>query len=124
EKTRNSAQEIVELSESIRGVTHEAVLRMDSTAEVVRMGSALAEKAGASITDINDGALLVLNGVGDINISIQEQSLASREIAASVEKVAQMSETNTEAVKEVATVATSLGKLSGALEASVGSFRI
>ena len=124
EKTRNSAQEIVRLSESISAVTLEAAGRMERMVEVVTAGSALTEKAGISISDINDGAQQVLNGVSDIEHSIHEQSLAGREIAVGVEKVAQMSEKNSDSVKEVASVAAVLGQLSGALEESVGSFRI
>ncbi len=123
-KTRNSAQEIIDLSESIRGVTRKASESMELVVDVVRSGSTLAGKAGDSMRDINDGAVEVLNGVSDIERSIQEQSLASREIAVSVERVAQVSETNRESVREVTGVAANLGQLSTALEESVGSFRI
>jgi methyl-accepting chemotaxis protein/aerotaxis receptor len=124
EKTGQSTQEIAGMVEEIRGSTTHAIAEMVATVEMVKAGSAMAEKAGSSIQEINDGVSQVLNGVEDISSSIQEQSVASREIAVNVEKVAQMSDKNSEAVKEVFGTVENLETLSGALEQSVGHFRI
>ena len=124
EKTGRSTQEIAGMVEEIRGSTSHAITEMESTVEMVKAGSAMAEKAGRSILEINDGVSRVLNGIDDISHSIKEQSLASREIAINVEKVAQMSEENSHSVKEVFGTVENLETLSNTLEQSVKHFQI
>jgi methyl-accepting chemotaxis protein len=84
----------------------------------------MAEKAGRSIVEINDGVSRALSGVEDISSSIKEQSLASREIAVNVEKVANMSDQNSEAVRKVFGTVENLEALSSTLEQSVRHFQI
>lgn len=124
EKTSKSTQEISAMTESITGSTNEAVAEMEAAVEMVKAGSVLAGQAGAAIVEINDGALQVLHGVEDISNSIQEQSLAGREIAVNVEKVAQMSEENSASVREVSATVEKLEHLSQSLEESVKHFRV
>ena len=124
EKTRKSTQEIASMTDEIRESTSLAVTEVESTVEKVKSGSALAEKAGDAIVEINDGALKVLNGVEDISSSIKEQSQTSREIAVNVEKVAQMSEKTSSAVDEVAATVKRLEQLSSTLEESIHHFKV
>ncbi|MEW6563189.1 MAG: PAS domain-containing methyl-accepting chemotaxis protein [Pseudomonadota bacterium] len=124
EKTGKSAHEISEMVEEIRNGTFAAVNEMHATVEAVTNGSSLAANAGVSIVEINDGATQVLHGVEDISSSISEQSQSSRNIAANVERVAQMSEANSTAVQEVTVVADKLEQLSQTLEQSVRHFKI
>ncbi len=124
EKTSKSTQEISAMTELITGSTNEAVAEMEAAVEMVKGGSVLAGQAGEAIVEINDGALRVLNGVEDISNSIQEQSMAGREIAVNVEKVAQMSEENSASVREVSSTVEKLEQLSQSLEESVKHFRV
>jgi methyl-accepting chemotaxis protein/aerotaxis receptor len=124
EKTGRSTQEIAEMIEAIRASTSNAIAEMVATVEMVKASSVMAEKAGNSIVEINDGVSRALNGVEDISSSIKEQSLASREIAVNVEKVAQMSEENSESVKEVFGTVENLESLSSSLGQSVRHFQI
>jgi len=124
EKTGRSTQEIAGMIEEIRSSTSHAIAEMEATVEMVEAGSVMAEKAGNSIIEINDGVSRVLKGVEDISSSIQEQSVASREIAVNVEKVAQMSGENSGAVREVFGTVENLETLSIALEQSVRHFRV
>jgi methyl-accepting chemotaxis protein len=124
EKTGRSTQEIVDMVEAIRGSTTHAIAEMVATVEMVKAGTIMAEKAGNSIVEINNGVSRALGGVEDISSAIREQSVASREIAVNVEKVSNMSDVNSEAVKEVFGTVENLEKLSSALEQSVKHFRI
>jgi len=124
EKTSKSTQEISAMTELITGSTNEAVAEMEAAVEMVKGGSVLAGQAGEAIVEINEGALRVLNGVEDISNSIQEQSMAGREIAVNVEKVAQMSEENSASVREVSSTVEKLEQLSQSLEESVKHFRV
>lgn len=124
EKTSKSTQEISAMTETITSSTNDAVAEMEAAVEMVKSGSLLAQEAGAAIVKINDGALHVLNGVEDISRSIEEQSIAGRDIATNVEKVAQMSEENSASVKEISSTVEKLEQLSQSLEESVKHFRI
>jgi aerotaxis receptor len=124
EKTRQSTQQIAQMTEEINSSTNHAVTEVSAAVEMVKSGSQLAEKAGGAIIEINHGALKVLNGVNDIAASMKEQSLASRNIAVNVEKVAQMSEQAGMTVREVSESVRQLKALSQSLETSVGHFRI
>jgi len=124
EKTGRSTQEIVDMVEAIRGSTAHAIAEMVATVEMVKVGTIMAEKAGNSIVEINNGVSKALGGVEDISAAISEQSAASREIAVNVEKVSNMSDVNSEAVQEVFGTVENLEKLSTALEQSVKHFRI
>jgi len=124
EKTGRSTQEIAGMVEKIRGSTSQAIAEMVATVEMVKAGSVMAEKAGRSIVEINDGVSRALSGVEDISSSIKEQSLASREIAVNVEKVANMSDQNSEAVRKVFGTVENLEALSSTLEQSVRHFQI
>ncbi len=124
EKTRKSTQNIATMTEEIRESARLAVTDADCTVDKVKSGSALAEKAGEAIVEINDGALNVLNGVEDISSSIREQSQASRDIAVNVEKVAQMSERTIVAVSEIADTVKKLEQLADALKDVVDHFHI
>ncbi len=124
EKTGRSTQEIAGMIEAIRASTSNAIAEMVATVEMVKASAVMAEKAGSSIVQINDGVSRALNGVEDISTSIHEQSLASREIAINVEKVAQMSEENSGSVREVFGTVEDLEMFSSALEQSVKHFQI
>jgi PAS domain S-box-containing protein len=124
EKTGRSTQEIAVMVDKIRGSTSHAMEEMVATVEMVKEGSVMAEKAGSSIVQINDGVSRALKGVEDISSSIRAQSVASREISDNVEKVASMSEMNRDAVRDVFSTVESLETLSNALEQSVRHFRI
>lgn len=124
EKTARSTQEIAGMVDEIRGSTSGAISEMVDTVEMVKAGSVLAEHAGCAIVEINDGVSRVLSGVDDISSSISEQSVASREIAVNVERVARMSGENSEAIRDVFGTVENLETLSGALDQSVRHFRI
>jgi PAS domain S-box-containing protein len=124
EKTSKSTQEISAMTETITGSTNEAVAEMEAAVEMVKAGSVLAGQAGTAIIEINGGASRVLSGVEDISNSIQEQSLAGRDIASNVEKVARMSESNSASVREISSTVAKLEHLSQSLEESVKHFRV
>jgi len=124
ENTGRSTQEIAEMVEQIRESTSAAIAEMVSTVKMVKAGAGMAEKAGESIVEINNGVSRVLSGVEDISLSIQEQSLASRNIADNVEKVANMSDKNSVSIQNVFGTVESLRALSSVLEQSIKHFKI
>jgi methyl-accepting chemotaxis protein/aerotaxis receptor len=124
DKTGRSTQEIAGMIEAIRASTSNAIAEMVATVEIVKLSSEMAEKAGSSIVEINEGVSQVLNGVEDISATIKEQSQASRDIAFNVEKVSQMSAENSDSVNAAAKTVTDLEELFRTLEESVKHIKI
>jgi methyl-accepting chemotaxis protein len=124
EKTAGSTNEIASMIEAIARGTTEAVGTMERGVAKVGDGVALAREAGESITRIEDGSSRLLLAVNEISGALKEQSQASNDIARHVERIAQMTEENSIAVKETAHASHSLEQLAGSLQTSVGRFRL
>ena len=124
EKTAGSTSEIAGMIDAIAAGTQEAVGTMERGVTKVGAGVALAREAGESINRIEAGSGRVLEAVNDISGALREQSQASNDIAKHVERIAQMSEENSIAVKETANASHSLESLAGALQRSISRFRV
>lgn len=124
EKTSHSTQEITVTIGGINAGTMDAIRMIEAAVEKVKHGEALAGAAGEAILEIGSGAEKVKTGVDDISNSIREQSIASREVAANVEKIAQMSEENSHSIAQVDETARMLKALSVSLEDMVRNFRM
>jgi len=90
----------------------------------VEDGAGLAQKASASMRGISEGAQRVVASVTDISNALKEQGVASNDIAANVEKIAQMSEENSAATREAADTAHRLEQLAAGTRAAVSAFRV
>ena len=124
EKTGRSTEEIAGIVNSIRKSARHAISEIVSTVKMVEAGSLMAGKAGAAISEISQGVVKVLEGVGDISSSIQEQSQASHNIAINVEKVADLSDKNSQDVKDVFVQVTTLSTFSKELGVSIEHFKL
>jgi methyl-accepting chemotaxis protein len=65
-----------------------------------------------------------VSAVNEISNALKEQSVASNDIAANVEKIAQMSEENSAATREAADTAHQLEALAAGTRAAVSEFRV
>ncbi|MDE2622265.1 MAG: PAS domain S-box protein [Betaproteobacteria bacterium] len=124
EETARSTVTIEKVVTGIRSGTAEAVHKIDGAMQRARHGEALALSAGAAIAQIENGAGQALTRVADISAAIQQQSTASRDIAAHVEKMAQMAEENSLTLSEVDQAARTLARLSGELKEFTDTFVI
>ncbi len=124
ERTTKATEEITQMIVSIQNSAQAAVASMSEAVEQVGGGVALAEQAGEAINQIKDGSGQVIAVVDDISTALAAQSDASNDIAAHVERVAQMSEENSAAAKETASAATHLEQLANAMRTAVSRFRI
>ncbi|WP_230971453.1 methyl-accepting chemotaxis protein [Nitrogeniibacter aestuarii] len=124
ERTANSTREITDTIEKIQHGTHRAVEDMRSGVTKVDEGVKLTQAAGASVSTIRQGADQVANSVADITSILVEQSGATRDIAASIERVASSAEQSRTMVVETARSARSLADMSRTLEEMVSGFRI
>jgi methyl-accepting chemotaxis protein len=123
ERTSQSTRVIAEIVGKIQGGTKNAVSSMETGVSQVNQGVELAGQAGEAISQISSGAQKVSHAASDISAAIQEQSVASTDIAKNVERVAQMSDENHAAIQEVASAAHNLENLAEELESAVRKFK-
>ncbi|MBL8395979.1 MAG: methyl-accepting chemotaxis protein [Candidatus Accumulibacter sp.] len=124
ERTAHSTQEISEMIAAIQNGTRDAVASMNLGVSRVAEGVILATRAGESIGGIGSNAAQVVEKVAGISKALQDQSVASIEIARNVDRVARMAEENSAAVAANATTAVQLERLSEGLETEVRRFRL
>ena len=124
ERTAVSTKEISGMISKIQDGTKQAAQEMDVSVKRVSDGVGLARKAGSSVSSISEAALHAAHAVDDITSAIHEQSLAARDIAERIEKIAQGTEENTIASARTAASAQQMAELSKQLDELAGRFRI
>ncbi|ENO84385.1 methyl-accepting chemotaxis protein [Thauera linaloolentis] len=124
ERTSLATQEIANMVQAIQQGTTRAVDTMQQGVQRVRGGVALSNRAGESMAQINTGAQQVLDAVREISVALNEQSLASNEIAQNVERIAAMAGDNSVAALQTTTTAEVLENLAVTLRQQVGRFQV
>jgi methyl-accepting chemotaxis protein len=124
EKTSGSTTEIAAMVQAIAEGTQDAVTSMEEGVVQVEEGVALAREAGRSIVGIEGGSERLLAAVSDISDALKEQSQASNEIARHVERIAQMTEENSLAIRQTTSASQSLEELARSLQRDVSQFRV
>ncbi|UXY15767.1 methyl-accepting chemotaxis protein [Chitiniphilus purpureus] len=123
ERTTNATREIGEKINAVTGGARDAVAGMGNVVTLVDSGVEQARGVHERIEAIRESVQQMSSLVGDINMSMKEQSTASNEIAQNVEQVARMTEQNASASTSAADAARRLVKLADELRESVGRFR-
>ncbi|WP_420800872.1 methyl-accepting chemotaxis protein [Pseudomonas cavernae] len=123
-RTTTSAREISVTIADIQQSTQRAVGSMQAGVQRVEQGAALSTHAGESIQSIRDGSQRVMEVFSGISLMLKEQAQASNDVAENVERIAAMTETNTQSVRQVAEAARELEIMADSLKRLVASFRI
>ncbi|MDP2785312.1 MAG: methyl-accepting chemotaxis protein [Sulfurimicrobium sp.] len=124
ERTTKATEEIATMVNAIQGSARSAVTTMENAVERVGSGASLAQQAGDAINQIKSGADQVIQVVNDITSALAEQTVASNDIAAHVEQVAQMTEENSAAASSAASAAANVEQLAGEMRRVVSRFKI
>ena len=124
ESTTKATEEISRMIEAVQHSAKAAVDAMSASVAEVSNGVSLANQAGETIIQIKDGAGHVVNVVNDISASLAEQCTANNSLAIQVEKIAQMTDENSQATAETATEAIRLMELAGDMQKTLGRFKI
>ena len=124
QRTGNSTQEITEMVKRIQSGTREAVGQMEVGVQQVKGGVTLAQQAGEAIVNIRQSSGDVVRMVDQISLALREQTAASQDVARNVERIAQMSQQNSQAVEQTAETAGALQRLAQGLYGQVGVFRV
>jgi methyl-accepting chemotaxis protein len=124
EKSAQSASEIDQVTNSlnkksgdVEATVQQGLRSLQATQQQVGQVSEILTGAGAAVEKAS-------HGVNDIASSINEQSMASAEIARNVEKIAQMSEENHAAVNSNTDEIVKLERLARELSGAVGRFKV
>jgi methyl-accepting chemotaxis protein len=123
ERTSNSTQEIGAMVDAISNKVDEAVRRMAESMAQVNQSVGQAEKAHAVIARVRQNTESMVTEVREIDLALQEQRVASDNIARSIEQIARMTESNNHSVAGMADDARSLEQLSASLESMVLAFK-
>ncbi|MFZ3154209.1 MAG: methyl-accepting chemotaxis protein [Pseudomonas sp.] len=124
QRTSNSTQEIADMVQKIQHGTRHAVENMEVGVNLVKNGVEQANQAGEAIVQIRQGSARVISVVDQISIALREQTEASQDVARNVERIALMSQQNSQAVEETSLTAHSLNHLAKNLEQQVGQFHL
>lgn len=124
ERTTGSVQEINNMIGSIEQGTQAAVVSMRQSSAVVCEVVGLSGQSSMSIRDTCHATAQIVESINDIAAALDEQRLASTELATNVEAIAQMSEQNMAAVSAVTNASQGLATASEKLRTSVDFFRL
>lgn len=94
ERTAQSTVEISEMVTKIQQQTDAAAQEMQAGVSKVEEGVHKAQQAGQSVAEIEQGTLKVVDATQDIQQVLQEQSLAAREVAETIEHIAGLADSN------------------------------
>ncbi|MCQ9392791.1 methyl-accepting chemotaxis protein [Pseudomonas viridiflava] len=124
QNTGKSTKEIAGMIEKIQAGVRETVESMRNGVLEVNSGVEMAGNAGQAIIEIRDSSSKVLHVVDQISFALREQTVASQDVARSVERSAQMAEQNNMSVQELLKTSGGLKNLATSLQQEVGRFRL
>lgn len=124
ERTSKATTEISSMIAAIQNDIGTAVTSMQSGSEQVGQGVKFASQAATALLSINEAAKETLSKISDIVSAMQEQSMASNEIAQNIEKIAGMADENSIAVQDTTAAAHQLEALASGLSQSLSRFKV
>ncbi len=124
ERTSSSTKQIGDMIARIQNGTQRAVDAMQADVGRANQGEDLARRAGDSIAQIEQRAGEVVKAVNEIQMALSEQSAAAKDVAVRVEKIAQMTETNSNASNHTSLTASEVSSLAGRLNSLMSGFKL
>lgn len=122
EKTARATREITDMVKGIQGQAESSVAAMDSGVNEVSTGSDLAQKAGASLTEILSINEQVQSMVQNIASAATQQSASAEEISRSVSDVTEITQAASQGAVKSAETATRLAEHAEKLQGIVAEF--
>jgi methyl-accepting chemotaxis protein len=124
ERTTKATKEIALMIRQIQSNTELAVSSMKQGTVEVERGKALAEKAGASLSEMIDEAQKVTSFTNGLAQSSDKQAETSRDMSTSMEAIASSIADTSSGIADIARAAEDLDKLTRQLEELSGQFTI
>lgn len=124
ERTGNATGEITAMIGDIQRETANAVSSMETSSAQASRGVSLAEKAAASLAQVNAGSHDTRTRIEEIADAMREQSATTTNIAQNLERISQMSENANYEVQNTIQSITELEKMAAQLHEQVASFKV
>jgi methyl-accepting chemotaxis protein len=124
ERTTKATKEISSTIHTIQEETKQAVTAMEASTQEAQEGVTLANKAGERLMEIVETVKNVTNMVQRIAVAVEEQSVATGQIAGNVQTVATVSKRVESGVAELGQATNQLARLASDLQAVVGGFKL
>ncbi|HTY57847.1 MAG TPA: methyl-accepting chemotaxis protein, partial [Bacteroidota bacterium] len=124
ERTTKATKEIAAKIKTIQAETAGAVSSMEKGTKEVAAGISLADRAGASLTEIVGGAQKVTEMVSQIAAASEEQSSASEQISKNVEAISTVTGETAAGTEQIAKAAGSLNHLTDTLRQILARFTL
>ena len=124
EKTRESTEQIAGTISGMVEYTGLAVQRMQQSVSLVDRGQALARQVGELVQHLEQGSRQVTTSIESIDAALREQRGASQEVAANVERIAQMTEETQASAEQTRQLAGRLRDLSSQLTGILNRFQL
>ncbi len=123
EKSAQSASEIDKVTQSIGQQSELVESSISKGTHSLHESQNYLESVAVVLSEAAGAVGRTSEGIGHITASVREENAANSDIARNVENIAEMAETNSNAVAEVSRAAHDLDRLAGSLRATVGRFR-
>ena len=124
QRTGKSTSEVREMIQKIQSSAHKVVGQMQIGVEQVNAGLELAKSANAAIEEIRGGSSRIMSVVIQISTALNEQNVASQDVARNVERIAVMAQTSSESTTGATRSVTAIENLAHALNKQVAKFRL
>ena len=124
ERTAKATVEIGSMIEAMRHESANAVVRMSDTHQVVNGGVIMAEEAAQRISEISQQTMDVVARIREIDLSANEQSSATTQMAQSAERISVMAQEGNVAITRTRVVIGDLNGLANDLRALIGRFKL
>jgi methyl-accepting chemotaxis protein/methyl-accepting chemotaxis protein-3 (ribose and galactose sensor receptor) len=124
ERTASATQNILQTTHSVQQDTAAAVQKMDEVGGMIESGVMQTEQAAAALHSIHNSSRELLKQIREVSSAMQEQSKASTDIAANVERIASMVEQSNDAIATAHPLVRQLDQLASQLQQSTANFKL
>ncbi|UTH73783.1 methyl-accepting chemotaxis protein [Chromobacterium sp. IIBBL 290-4] len=124
ERTAKATEQTADMIAEIQASSDLSRQNMSETVAKVKTGLQLAEQGGELIQQIHGSASQVVQVVNDISHALQEQGIASQDIARHVEQIAQVASGNAVAATQASESIVRIEEVTGNLRQSVSQFQV
>jgi methyl-accepting chemotaxis protein len=124
EKSAQSASEIDKVTKALGEQSTQVERSVQSGLQSLQTSQAHIQSVATVLAQSNESVNGVNAGVDNITSSVNEQKLASQEIARNVENIAEMADDNNIAVQRTVQSVQEMERLADALKSSVGRFKV
>lgn len=124
EKTMKATKEIDSMIKAMQIETGRAISSMESEVRAVDDGAMLAERAGASLSEITGRVEVVNSMIETIMVAIQQQSSATEQISCDIEGVSEVVSGTSMSAGQIAVASSEIAKLASNLKMTVDTFKV